>query len=71
MPSVTGDSANVALNALVAPEMTAVSNPKSSPPSAATRELRSKYKLSDEVVAPDPVVLVLTTQPPLSQSNPG
>ncbi len=42
MPSVSGESANVSLSAFVTPDMTAVSNPKSSPPKAATRELRSR-----------------------------
>src|SRR5580698_10306027 len=51
MPSINGDSANVALSALVAPAMTAVSNPKSSPPNAATRELRSRYPFSEGIVA--------------------
>ena len=73
MPSVTGDSANVSLSAFVAPEMTAVSNPKSSPPNAATRELSSRYPLSDGVVVTsgrsDARSHKLSR--PLSQSNPG
>ena len=72
IPSVAGESANVSLSALVAPEMTAVSKPKRSPPKPATRELRSKYPLSEIAIAlPATVVLVLTTQRPLLQSNPG
>src|SRR5215472_17230767 len=46
-PSIAGDSENVSLSAFVVPAMTAVSNPKSSPPNAPTSALRSRYKSTE------------------------
>jgi hypothetical protein len=39
IPKVAGDRRNVSVNAWVVPAITAVSNPKRSPPSAATTVL--------------------------------
>src|SRR5229473_1739222 len=46
IPRAAGDRRNVSVSACVVPAITAVSNPKRSPPSAATTVLFRRYELS-------------------------
>src|SRR5713101_4671191 len=46
IPRAAGDRRNVSVSACVVPAITAVSNPKRSPPSAATTVLFKRYELS-------------------------